>query len=163
MNSITVGKIAHFLALLIIIIPAGFPLAATEGKTFFSDLDSAIQSQGVRAPGKKRLIVERYLRLLARLDIIGLYCDEKNRMGYSTRVAVLQRGSVRLERWAEEIFGGIGAYNRFERYRNQESARYVRGERMSTCRLSEEQFHFFTEMSPKELRMYLSGPSFGSL
>ena len=79
------------------------------------------------------------------------------------RVAVLQRGSARLEKWTEEIFGNIGAYNRFERYRNQESVRYVQGERVRTCKLSEEQFLFFTGMTPKELRIYLSSLPFGSL
>src|SRR3712207_8832739 len=54
-----------------------------------------------------------------------------NRMGYSTRVAALQRGSIRLEKWTEEIFGSIGAYNRFEQYRSQESLRYVQ-DRKST-------------------------------
>lgn len=163
MKPITLNKTAYLLALLIIIIPVRYSFAVGEGKTFFSDLDSAIQSQRVNASDKKKLIVERYLRLLARLDIIGFYCDEKNRMGYSTRVAALQRGSIRLEKWAKEIFGSMGAYNRFEKYRNQESARYVKGERVRTCELSEAEFLFFTSMHPKEFRVYLSATPFGSL
>jgi hypothetical protein len=109
------------------------------------------------------LIVERYLRLLARLDIFGFYCDPSNKMGYSTRVAVLQRASVRLEKWTEETFGSIGAYNRFEKYRSQESLRYLQSERARTCKLSETQFLFYTGMDPKDFRVYLSGPPFGSL
>jgi hypothetical protein len=84
-------------------------------------------------------------------------------MGYSTRVAALQRGSVRLEKWTEEIFGSRGAYNRFEKYRGQESLRYVQGDRVRTCETSDTQFHFFTKMAPKDFRIYLSGPPFGSL
>ena len=163
MNIVPTSKMAYLLVLLIIIIPAGVAFATGEEKTFFSSLDSAIQSQPGSNLSKKNLIVERYLRLLARLDIIGFYCDEGNRMGYSTRVAVLQRGSVRLEKWTEEIFGSIGAYNMFEKYRSQESLRYVQSDRVRTCELSEVQFHFFTDMAPKDFRIYLSGPSFGSL
>jgi hypothetical protein len=163
MNPISVSKMAHLLALLIIIIPTRFSFAADEEKTFFSNLDSAIQSQQGDTPVDKNLIVERYLKLLARLDIFGFYCDPNNRMGYSTRVAVLQRGSVRLEKWTEEIFGSIGAYNRFEKYRSQESLRYVQSERGRTCELGKAQFLFFTEMDPKDFRIYLSGPPFGSL
>jgi hypothetical protein len=163
MNIVPISKMAYLLVLLIIIIPAGFAFATGEEKTFFSSLDSAIQSQPGSNLSKKNLIVDRYLRLLARLDIFGFYCDEGNRMGYSTRVAVLQRGSVRLEKWTEEIFGSIGAYNMFEKYRSQESLRYVQSDRARTCKLSEVQFHFFTDMTPKDFRIYLSGPPFGSL
>ena len=132
MNLIPVSKMKHFLVLLIIIIPVRFSFAVDEEKTFLSNLDSIIQSQRGNTPGKKKLIVERYLRLLARLDIFGFYCDHNNKIGYSTRVAVLQRGSVRLERWTEELFGFIGAYNRFEKYRTQESLRYVLSDRART-------------------------------
>jgi hypothetical protein len=163
MNPISVSKMAHLLALLIIIIPTRFSFAADEEKTFFSNLDSTIQSQQGDTPVDKNLIVERYLKLLARLDIFGFYCDPNNRMGYSTRVAVLQRGSVRLEKWTEEIFGSIGGYNRFEKYRSQESLRYVQSQRALTCQLSEERFLFFTDMAPKDFRIYLSSPPFGSL
>jgi hypothetical protein len=156
-------KMAHLLALLIIMLPGRFSLAAEAEKTFFANLDSTIQSQRDNTLGNKKVIVERYLRLLARLDIFGFYCDYKNRMGYSTRVAVLQRGSVRLEKWTKEIFGFIGAYNRFERYRSQESLRYVKSERVRTCELNEAQFLFFTDMKPKDFRVYLSVPPFGSL
>jgi hypothetical protein len=163
MNIVPISKMAYLLVLLIIIIPAGFAFATGDEKTFFSGLDSAIQSQPGSNLSKKNLIVDRYLRLLARLDIFGFYCDKGNRMGYSTRVAVLQRGSVRLEKWTEEIFGSIGAYNMFEKYRSQESLRYVQSDRVRTCKLSEVQFHFFTDMTPKDFRIYLSGPPFGSL
>jgi len=163
MKLIPVSKMAHLLVLLIIITPVRFSFAADEGKIFFSNLDSKIQSQRGNIQGKKKLIVERYLRLIAQLSIFGLYCDPGNRMGYSTRVSVLHRGSVRLEKWAEEIFGSIGAYNRFEKYRSQESLRYVQSERVRTCELSEAQFLFFTGMPPKDFRIYLSGPPFGSL
>ena len=163
MNIVPISKMAYLLVLLIIIIPAGVAFATGEEKTFFSSLDSAIQGQPGSNLSKKNLIVERYLRLLARLDIIGFYCDEGNRMGFSTRVAVLQRGSVRLEKWTAEIFGITGAYNMFEKYRSQESLRYVQSDRVRTCELSEVQFHFFTDMAPKDFRIYLSGPSFGSL
>lgn len=156
-------KMAHLLVLLIIMIPVSFALAAEAEKTFFSNLDSTIQSQQGDTPGNRKMIVERYLRLLARLDIFGFYCDHKNRMGYSTRVAALQRGSVRLEKWAEEIFGFIGAYNRFEKYRSQESLRYVKGDRARTCEFNEAQFLFFTDMKPKDFRVYLSDPPFGLL
>ena len=163
MNFLPVSDMRFLLALLIIAIPVRFSFASSEEKTFFSGLDSAIQSKAENNLNKKELIVERYLRLVARLDIIGLYCDQGNRMGYSTRVAVLQRGSVRLEKWTEEIFGRIGAYNRFEKYRSQESLRYVQGDRVRICELSESQFHFLTGMAPKDFRIYLSGPPFGSL
>jgi hypothetical protein len=163
MNPIAVSKMAHLLALLLIVTPVRFSFAADEEKIFFSNLDSTIQSQRGNTPLKKKLIVERYLRLLARLSIFGFYCDHNNRMGYSTRVSVLQRGSVRLEKWTEEIFGRIGAYNKFEKYRSQESLRYVQSERVRTCELSEAQFLFFTGMPPKDFRIYLSGPPFGSL
>lgn len=156
-------RITHLLVLLMVISPVRFPLAASEETTFFSSLDSTIQSKQGTEPSKKKFIVERYLRLLARLDIFGLYCDYKNRMGYSTRVAVLQRGSVRLEKWTTEVFGSIKAYNRFENYRSQESLRYVKGERMRTCEIGKDQFILFTGMTPKDFRVYLSGPPFGSL
>jgi hypothetical protein len=152
----------YVLVLLIIMIPVRLSLALDEEKTFFYSLDSTIQSKTGKDLSKKELIVERYLRLLARLDIVGLYCDQGNRMGYSTRVAALQRGSVRLEKWTEEIFGKIGAYNRFEKYRSQESLRYVQSDRIRTCALSDAQFHFFTSMAPKDFRIYLSGAPFGS-
>ena len=163
MKLIPVSRMTCLLVLLIIMIPVRFSFAADEGKTFFANLDSTIQGQRENIPAKKSLIVERYLRLLARLDIFGFYCDPNNRMGYSTRVAVLQRGSVRLEKWTEEIFGSIGAYNRFEKYRSQESLRYVQGARGRTCELGKAQFLFFTDMDPKDFRIYLSGPPFGSL
>ena len=163
MNISTVSKMAYLLGLLIIIIPIRFSFALSEEKTFFSSLDSTIQSQLESNSSKKNLVVERYLRLLARLDIFGFYCDEGNRIGYSTRVAVLQRGSVRLEKWTEEIFGSIGAYNVFEKYRGQESLRYVQSDRVRTCETSETQFHFFTDMTPRDFRIYLSSPPFGSL
>jgi hypothetical protein len=54
-------------------------------------------------------------------------------------------------------------YNRFEKYRSQESLRYVQSDRVHTCELSDTQFHFFTEMAPKDFRIYLSGPPFGLL
>jgi hypothetical protein len=163
MNLMPIIQMTHILALLIIILPVRFSFAFDGDKVFFSSLDSTIQSQGEAIPSKKKLIVERYLRLLARLSIFGLYCDHNNRMGYSTRVSVLQRGSVRLEKWTEEIFGNVGAYNRFEKYRSQESLRYVQSERTHTCNISEEQFLFFTDMAPKDFRIYLSSPPFGSL
>jgi hypothetical protein len=163
MNLVPISKTTYLLVLLVIIIPVRFSFAMSEEKTFFSNLDSTIQSKIGNDQSKKGLIVERYLRLLARLDIIGFYCDEGNRIGYSTRVAVLQRGSVRLEKWTEEIFGSIGAYNRFEKYRSQESLRYVQSDRVRTCKLSDTQFHFFTNMAPKDFRIYLSGPPFGLL
>lgn len=163
MKPIPVNKIPFLLILLIIIAPMKFASAAVEEKIFFSNLDSTIQIQRADNPDNKKLIVERYLRLLARLSIFGLYCDHKNKIGYSTRVSVLQRGSVRLEKWTEEIFGNIGAYNRFEKYRSQESLRYVQSERTRTCQLGEPQFLFLTNMPPKDFRIYLSGPPFGSL
>jgi hypothetical protein len=163
MDLVPTNNMAYLLALLIIMNPVKFSCALGEEQTFFSNLDSTIQSKAEKNLSKKELIVERYLRLLARIDIIGLYCDQGNRMGYSTRVAVLQRGSVRLEKWTEEIFGSRGAYNRFEKYRSQESLRYVQGDRMRTCELSDTQFHFFTDMAPKDFRIYLSGPPFGLL
>jgi hypothetical protein len=159
----SVCKIKFLVALLVIMIPVRPSFALNAEKTFFSNLDSTIQSQQGNTSGKKKVIVERYLRLLARLDIYGLYCDHRNRLGYSTRVAVLQRGSVRLERWTEELFGFKGAYNRFEKYRSQESLRYVLSERVRTCDLGEAQFLFFTDMKPKDFRIYLSGSPFGSL
>ena len=134
-----------------------------EDKTFFSNLDSTIQGQSESVSNKKGLIVDRYLRLLARLDIFGLYCDDGNRMGYSTRVAALQRNSKRLEKWTKELLGGKGAYNRFEKYRGQESLRYVRSDRARTCELSKVQFHVLTDMPPKDFLAYLSSPPFGSL
>ena len=109
MNRIPGSRMKHLLVLLIIVIPVRFSFALDKEKTFFSNLDSTIQSQKGNTLSKRKLIVERYLRLLARLDIFGFYCDHNNRIGYSTRVAVLQRGSVRLEKWTEEIFGFIGA------------------------------------------------------
>ena len=163
MNLVPNNNMMHLLVLLIIMILVRSPFALSEEMTFFSNLDSTIQSKSGKDPSKKELIVERYLRLLARLDIVGLYCDHGNRMGYSTRVAVLQRGSVRLEKWTVEMFGSRGAYNRFEKYRGQESLRYVQGDRMRTCELSDTQFRFFTDMAPKDFRIYLSGPSFGLL
>jgi hypothetical protein len=163
MNLVPTNNVAYLLALLIIMIPVRFSSAFGEEQTFFTSLDSTIQNKAGKNLSKKEMIVERYLRLLARLDIVGLYCDQGNRMGYSTRVAVLQRGSVRLEKWTQEIFGSIGAYNRFEKYRSQESLRYVQSDRVRTCKLSETQFHFFTKMAPKDFRIYLSGRPFGSL
>ncbi len=163
MRPTPVGKIMHFLVLLILLSFTKISLAAPEEKTFFSHVDAAIQGQKQSNSVQKKLIVERYLRLLARLDIFGLYCDRNNRMGYSTRVAALQRGSVRLERWTEEIFGSIGAYNRFEKSRTQESLRYVRSERARTCDAGKARFLFFTGMDPKDFRIYLSDPPFGSL
>ena len=163
MNLVPVSKMTYLLVLLIIIIHVRFSFAMSEEKTFLSSLDSTIKIKTGNDLSKKELIVERYLRLLARLDIIGFYCDKGNKMGYSTRVAVLQRGSVRLEKWTEEIFGSIGAYNRFEEYRSQESLRYVQSNRVRTCELSDAQFHFFTDMTPKDFRIYLSGPPFGLL
>ena len=115
MNLVPTNNITYILFLLVIIIPIRFSFALSEEKTFFSDLDSTIQSKTGKDLSKKELIVERDLRLLARLDIVGLYCDHGNRISNSTRVVVLQRGSVRLEKWTEEIFGSIGAYNRFEK------------------------------------------------
>jgi hypothetical protein len=153
----------RLLVLLIIVIPVRSSFAADEEKTFFANVDSTIQSQQGNTPGKRKLIVERYLRLLARLDIFGFYCDPNNKMGYSTRVAVLQRDSVRLEKWTKETFGNIGAYNRFEKYRSQESLRYVQGQRARTCELGKTQFLFYTDMAPKDFRIYLSDPPFGSL
>lgn len=157
------NKMAHLLAVLIILVPARYSFAADDGKTFFAELDSTIQNQPSRALSKKELIVERYLRMLARLTIFGLYCDEGNKIGYSTRVSVLQRASVRLEKWSKEVLGSKGAYNRFEKYRNQESLRYVQGDRVRTCELGSPQFHFFTTMNPKDFRLYLSNPPLGSL
>jgi hypothetical protein len=163
MKLISARNIKYLLVIMIVATPVRFSFALNEPETFFSGLDSTIESQKGNAPVKKKLIVERYLRLLARLDIFGFYCDPNNRTGYSTRVAVLQRGSVRLEKWTEEIFGSKGAYNRFEKYRSQESLRYVKSERARTCLLSEGQFRFFTDMDPKDFRVYLSDPPFGSL
>ena len=163
MNLVPAKNMMYLLVLPIIAILVRPSFAFSEEVTFFSNLDSTIQSKTGNDMSKKELVVERYLRLLARLDIVGLYCDHGNRMGYSTRVAVLQRSSVRLEKWTEEIFGSRGAYNRFEKYRGQESLRYVQGDRMRTCELSDTQFRFFTGMAPKDFRIYLSGPSFGLL
>lgn len=163
MHLIPVGKMAYLLGLLILITPVGFAFAADEEKVFFANLDSTIQNQRETVPVNKKLIVERYLRLLARLSIFGLYCDHNNKIGYSTRVSVLQKGSVRLEKWTEEIFGMKGAYNKFEKYRSQESLRYVQSSRARTCEISEAQFLFITNMPPKDFRIYLSSPPFGSL
>jgi hypothetical protein len=163
MNAVPISKRTCLLVLLAITIPLEFAFAAGEEKTFFSNLDSAIQRQPSSPLNKKNLVAERYLRMIARLGIFGLYCDEGNKIGYSTRVAVLQRGSTQLEKLAEAVFGSTGAYNKFEEYRSQESLRYVRSDRVRTCELSEAQFHFFTDMTPKEFRIYLSGPPFGSL
>jgi hypothetical protein len=163
MKLVPFSKVTHLLVLLLVIMPVRFAFADDDKRTFFSSLDSTVQSRPGKASGNKKLIVERYLRLLARLDIFGFYCDPNNRMGYSTRVADLQRGSVRLERWTEETFGSKGAYNRFEQYRSQESLRYVQGDRARTCELGKAQFLSFTGMDPKDFRVYLSGPPFGSL
>lgn len=157
------SKIGCLLAVVIIVVSPKLSFALNMKDTFFANLDSTILTQSSNSFKGKLLATERYLRLLARLSIFGLHCDEGNRMGYSTRVSVLQRGSVRLEKWANEIFGSKGAYNRFEKYRNQESLRYVQSDRASTCKLSEAHFHFFTGMDPKDLRIYLSNPPFGSL
>lgn len=163
MRLVYLSKKTYLLALIIIMISPTSSSAMSKDATFFSNLDSTISVQSSKSLKEKLLVVERYLRLLARLSIFGLHCDEGNRMGYSTRVSVLQRGSVRLEKWTNEVFGSKGAYNRFEKYRNQESLRYVRSDRVSTCKLSEAHFHFFTGMAPKDFRIYLSAPPFGSL
>lgn len=144
-------------------IPARLSFATDGDQAFFANVDSTIQIEREKGPAKKKLIVERYLRLLARLDIFGLYCDQNNKIGFSTRVAALQRGSVRLEKWTEEVFGFRGAYNRFEKYRTQESLRYVSSDRVRTCQLNEAQFLALTDMDPKDFRVYLSSPPFGAL
>lgn len=157
----TACTMIYLFVLAFMVMPVKTPSALYVEKTFFSSLDSTIPRQRGNALSEKKLIVERYIRLLARLSIFGLYCDDDNRMGYSTRVAVLQRGSIRLEKWTEEIFGSKGTYNKLEKYRTEESLRYVLGERMRTCNLGEAQFLFLTDMSPKDFRIYLSDLPFG--
>lgn len=131
-------------------------------KTFFSDVDKTIRPRDPKVG--PRIIADRYFRLMARINVWALYCDPGNKMGYSTRASHLQRSAVRLEKLATRVFGGdVPAYNRFERYRNEESLRFIRSDRNVTCPGSEPAFLEFTDMKPTDLEGYVSQEPFGSI
>lgn len=136
--------------------------AAASKPTFFSNLDATIKVSGKKVTS--RIVADRYFRLMARINIYGLYCDPGNKLGYSTRASILQRNAVQLERLATRVFGGeVAAYNRFERYRNEESLRFVRSDRNQVCSGSNEEFFAFTDLKPKQLEGFVNQAPFGAL
>lgn len=134
----------------------------TAKKTFFSEIDKTIQVTN-RKIGP-RIKADRYFRLMARINVWALYCDPGNKIGYSTRASVLQRSCTKLERLAERVFGGeVPAYNRFERYRNEESLRFIRSDRQEVCYGSYPAFMNFTDMKSSGIEAYVSREPFGSI
>lgn len=71
---------------------------------------------------------------------------------------------MKLEKLATKVFGGeIPAYNRFERYRNEESLRFIRSDRDEVCIGSYDAFIDFTDLKPNGLESFVSQEPFGSL
>ena len=120
---------------------------------FMADVDAKIDTDSVSG---KRLTLERYYRLMARLSVYALYCDFKNELGYSTRFHELWVKTEGLQAEGEETFGGMmKAYNKLERYRNEESLRYLKAG-SGICRPSFPTFKRYVAMSAGQFRVTLS-------
>lgn len=123
--------------------------------TFFDELDRKISSTSTG----RRLVVERYYRLLARLSVFALYCDEGNKRGLSTNVSRFRERTTALFKEGEKIFGGAkNAYNKFERQRNEESLRFVRSDQELTCSAGVSAFGVHVARSRSRTDTFLSVP-----
>ncbi|MGE3759623.1 MAG: hypothetical protein AB7H97_17790, partial [Pseudobdellovibrionaceae bacterium] len=108
---------------------------------------------------------ERFFRISARTSVYALYCDWGNKKGWSTLVSRQRNKMTSLDREAKRIYGSEqAAFNRFERYRNEESSRFVSiPDREKTCRDGESPFLTLVKLSQSEMDRYVSRPAFGQL
>lgn len=133
---------------------------------FFAHMDEAHPKDSAgKAPTGRKLVVERFFRLMSRTSIYALYCDYGNKKGWSTMVSRQRNRMTALDSEAARIFGGQEkAFNRFERYRNEESSRFVSvADRDKTCADAQSSFMSYVKLSPQEMEKTLKTPSFGDL
>lgn len=149
---------------LLLILMLATPLAwsSVARADFFAGIDRSISQS--RAGGQG-LMYERYYRLMTRLSVYALYCDYQNAGGTSTLVSQQFRQMNGLNAEATRYFGGDRtAYNKFEAYRNEESARMSSvPNRPKTCRKAAKSFNKFIRFSESQLRSFLSGARYGSI
>lgn len=132
--------------------------AAGEG-AFFSGLDRTFKDPGTN---QRRLVVERFYRLSARLSVFALYCDFKNVRGSSTAFSQFFQNASSLQDEANRLFGGSRvAYNRFEKARNEESLRFATLATGSPCADETDDFDRIVRMNLTELDQFLAEGKFG--
>lgn len=134
-------------------------------QTFFSDIDKSLPAYNGAPPAGRRLVVDRFLRSMSRLSIYALYCDYGNKKGWSTLVSKQRNQMTKLDDEAAKIFGSEeAAYNRFEGYRNQDSALFTSvPDREKTCRDAQTIFLTNVKLTPAQMETYLSKPAYGEL
>lgn len=127
----------------------------------FSRVDATIKDPKTKG---RKLVILRYYRILARVNVFGLYCDPGNKKGYNTLASKLYHRMSGLEKEAEKILGGMQrAYNHFENNRNEESLRFVRSDLSVTCADGLEDFKRYANMTPYQMNDLLERTPFGSL
>lgn len=139
------------------------PGASAASDDFFAGVDRTIAKADTIS--NETLALERYYRLMARLSIYALYCDFDNVLGYSTEFHHTWTETESLQKQAEKAFGGFkAAYNKIEKYRNEESLRFIqRPHRATVCSASYPSFKWIVSASPKELKVKLSQTPVGQL
>jgi hypothetical protein len=133
-------------------------IAIADEGVFFSGLDRTFKNPGTN---QRRLVVERFYRLSARLSVFALYCDFKNVRGSSTAFSQFFRNASSLQEEANRLFGGRVAYNLFEKARNEESLRFTTLSTGSPCASESDDFDRIVRMNPAELDRFLAEGEFG--
>ena len=123
--------------------------AHTQGG-FFEGIDASLESGPTSSV--RRLTVERYYRLMARISVFALYCDPGNRQGYSTRFSRIWQASDRMQSEAARVLGGqVAAYDLFEGLRNEESLRMARADVPTVCASDNETFANWVSLSAAQI------------
>jgi hypothetical protein len=129
---------------------------------FLAGLDQGIEAESISS---ERLVAERFYRLGAKLSVYALYCDFDNTRKYSLKFHDMWVRCEALQAQVEKTFGGFKpAYNRFERYRNEESLRFIQApDRDAVCAASRAAFAHYVSLDGKSLKAELTAADPGQL
>lgn len=127
---------------------------------FIAGIDARVHQEEGR-----RLTIERYNRLMARLSVFALYCYKINNRPLNEQFSKFRLSAPHLEKEAVRIFGSLPAsYNRFEKARGEESVRIVATNNVpQTCVDGQATFDRYVKMSARDFDNLLSSSPHGRL